>query len=306
MNEDYKKLSESFYQYLKQLGYVERTCRARQLNVEEFLNAMQLQGIRNIELVQEQHIQKYYEYLNTRPSKLNAGVLQLKTSFDYMKSVMHLFSMLQAQGKINNNPTSKVQVIYPDNEYERTILTQEQIKSLYQHCITARERAILSLSYGCGLRAGELEQVNIEDVRFRDKILIVPKGKGNKRRIVPMSSGASQDLADYYYTERDQWTAQRKYRKSDQAFMLNNIGGRMKEFTYNRNIRIIIDRTQDENIKKKEISVHSLRHSIATHLIEQGMAVEQVRDFLGHSQLETTQVYTHISLNQIKKIIDDP
>ncbi len=67
----------------------------------------------------------------------------------------------------------------------------------------------------------------------------------------------------------------------------------------------MIERTENEEIQGKEIAMHSLRHSIATHLIEQGIPVEQVRQFLGHSQLETTQVYTHISKQQLKDLIDD-
>lgn len=87
--------------------------------------------------------------------------------------------------------------------------------------------------------------------------------------------------------------------------MLNSRGGRMREWTYNSSLRNIIVRTEIKAIINKEISMHNLRHSIATHLIEQGIPVEQVRQFLGHSQLETTQVYTHISKQQLKDLIDD-
>ena len=65
----------------------------------------------------------------------------------------------------------------------------------------------------------------------------------------------------------------------------------------------MIERTQNEELKEKQITIHNLRHSIATHLLEQGVAVEQVRIFLGHSQLETTQIYTHISKEQLKELI---
>lgn len=67
----------------------------------------------------------------------------------------------------------------------------------------------------------------------------------------------------------------------------------------------MIDRTENEEMKAKQIRMHSLRHSIATHLIERGIPVEQVRQFLGHSQLESTQIYTHISKQQLKDLIDD-
>ncbi|MEN0050187.1 MAG: tyrosine-type recombinase/integrase, partial [Bacteroidota bacterium] len=170
-----------------------------------------------------------------------------------------------------------------------------------------QERAILSLAYGCGLRASELEKCNIKDVRLKDKLLIVPEGKNKKRRVVPMSKGVAKDLGDYFYLERDRLKMGRAFKLYDAdnrfAFMLHNQGGRMRRWTYNKYLKAIIERSENQIIKDKQISLHNLRHSIATHLIEQGVALEQVRLFLGHSQLETTQIYTRISQEQINKLI---
>lgn len=77
----------------------------------------------------------------------------------------------------------------------------------------------------------------------------------------------------------------------------------MQKGTYNKILKKLIERTGVESIKEKNISIHNLRHSIATHLIEQGIPVEQVREFLGHSQLESTEVYTHISKIQLQKLV---
>ena len=85
--------------------------------------------------------------------------------------------------------------------------------------------------------------------------------------------------------------------------MLHSRGGRMNKWTYNKYLKRIIERTENQAIKDKQITIHNLRHSIATHLLEQGIPVEQVRLFLGHSQLETTQIYTHISRRQLKELV---
>jgi len=220
-----------------------------------------------------------------------------------MKSIDHLFRMLQSAGEIKVNPISTLKFNYPRLEPQRDILSQEEIKQLYEVCESAWERSILSLAYGCGLRVGELDQVNIEDIRMREKIIIIPKGKGNKRRVVPMSPGVVNDLSDYYFNERPFTNG--KDIKDDKAFMLNSRGGRLKEWTYNKQLKKMIGRIESEELQEKEITMHSLRHSIATHLIQQGIPVEQVRQFLGHSQLETTQVYTHISKQQLKDLIKD-
>ena len=144
---------------------------------------------------------------------------------------------------------------------------------------------------------------NIEDIRLREKIVIVPDGKGSKRRVVPISSGVVKDLSDYYYNERESLTKGRDYKPTESAFMLHSRGGRMRKHTYNKYLKIIIERTENQEIKDKQITIHNLRHSIATHLLEQGIPVEQVRIFLGHSQLETTQIYTHISRKQIQTLM---
>lgn len=308
VNEVNRMLSKEFYEYQKALGYGLDTCRSRQLQIEEFMYWVEqkgvLKGINSIEETKAEQLQSYYDYLSERPNKQQDGILHQKTTYDYIKSVEYLFTMLQMQGAVLINPMNTLNFIYPKDEYEREILTQEEIQQLYKHCETARERSILSLGYGCGLRVGEMEQVNMEDIRFRDKMVIVQKGKGNKRRVIPMSSGVKRDLEEYLYNER--CLLDINLGRREHPFMLNNKGGRMREFTYNKHLKLIIERTNIEALKSKELGIHSLRHSIATHLIENGMAIEQVRDFLGHSQLETTQIYTHINLEQIKQLNNDP
>ncbi len=300
----YRDLAESYRNYQSRLGYTRSTCDGRTLQVREFLHWLEVQGKNDITKVQSPDIQNYYGYISERPNKQKPGVLSLKATFDHMQAIRHLFNMLHAAGEIKTHPCNTLKFPHPKKETEREVLTQAEIKQLYGVCTSAWERTILSLGYGCGLRSGEMEQVNINDVRLREKIIIVPKGKGNKRRIIPMSSGVVEDLSDYYFNEREKLAEGRDYQEKDHAFMLNNRGGRMREFTYNKYLKRLLVRTENESILDKEISIHNLRHSIATHLIEQGLSTEQVRQFLGHSELETTQVYTHISAQQLKDLID--
>jgi integrase/recombinase XerD len=300
---DYQKLAESFYQYQKRLGYVENSYKARFNYLNEFLQWLEQQGILAITQIQAPEINRYYNYISSRPSKKDGGALSQKTTHSHMRIIRDLFEMLLRNGQIPINPTSTLNFPYPKISEERTVLDQDEIKQLYQSTETAQERAILSLAYGCGLRVGELVKCNVEDLRLREKILIVPQGKGNKRRVVPMSSGVAKDLANYYYNERDELTKGRDYKPNQNAFMLHSRGGRMQKDTYNKHLKALIERTGNLELKEKQITIHSLRHSIATHLLEQGIAVEQVRMFLGHSQLETTQIYTHISQKQLKDLI---
>lgn len=312
INENYRALAESFYKYLLRLGYNARGNKARYRYLCEFLSWLEQKGIPEINQVSAKEISQYYTYLGERPSRNIArskgSTLNPKTTHSHMRNIRELFTMLQQERKITTNPCSTLKFPYPKDEgREREILTQPEIKQLYQVSGTAQERAILSMAYGCGLRAGELEKCNTGDVRLKEKILIVPEGKGKRRRVVPISNGVVKDLADYYYNERGTLAQRRGYKPNGPgvpgAFMLNSRGGRMMKWTYNSILKTIIERTKDQDITEKEITIHSLRHSIATHLLEQGVPVGQVRLFLGHSQLETTQVYTHISRKQIKNLI---
>ena len=309
INEDYRNLAESFYKYLLRLGYNPKTSKSRYNYLCEFLNWLEQKGLLEITQITALEVTNYYGYISERPSKKDGGILSQKTTHSHMRIIRDLFIMLQnesepdGQPKVKINPCSTLKFPYPKAREERTVLDQEEIQQLYKASETAQERAILSLAYGCGLRVGELVNCNIEDIRLREKIIIIPKGKGNKRRVVPLSNGVVKDLADYYYNERGNLTKGRDYNPKESAFMLHSRGGRMQKGTYNKHLKILIERTENQEIKDKQITIHNLRHSIATHLLEQGIPVEQVRLFLGHSQLETTQIYTHISRKQLDNLM---
>ncbi|MBO4234764.1 tyrosine-type recombinase/integrase [Riemerella anatipestifer] len=297
VNEDYRKLAECFYQYQKRLGYNPKSNKSRLNYLNEFLHWLECQGLLEIKQIQACQIQEYYQYISSRPSKKDGGALSQKTTHSHMRIIRDLFEMLLQNQEIEINPTSTLKFQYPKTSQERNVATQEEIKQLYEATETAQERAILSLAYGCGLRVSELVNCNIEDIKLREKIIIIPQGKGNKRRVVPMSNGVVKDLSNYYYNER--------INQSSNAFMLNKKGNRMQKWTYNKHLKTLIERTQNEALKEKQITIHNLRHSIATHLLEQGIPVEQVRIFLGHSQLETTQIYTHISADQLRSVVHE-
>lgn len=304
----YLDLAERFQAHLLRIGYHPKSSRSKYNYICEFLHYLERQGMVDITQVSAKQINDYYAYISSRPSLKDGTTLSQKTTHGHLRNVRDLFKMLVAQGKIPSNPCGTLTFPYPKQRTARIILTQAEVQQLYEVCDTAQERAILSLAYGCGLRVGELEKCDIKDVRLREKILIVPDGKGRKRRVVPMSGGVVKDLGEYFYYERNHLKVGRDFLKTTDnhyAFMLHGRGGRMRKWTYNKYLKALIERTENETIINKQISIHSLRHSIATHLLEQGMSVHGVRQFLGHSQLETTQAYTHISPEQLQQLLED-
>jgi len=297
LNESYQKEIEKFYQTLVTLGYAESSCRHGRCCVEDFLQFVELHGIKNINEITGIHLTDYQKYLQLRPNKTKGGTLNPKTIHHHIRYLAHFFDHRQREGKIAVNPFDSFMYRYPNMpDRERTVLTQEEIQTLYKHTENALEEAVLALAYGCGLRAGEIERLNMEDVNFKEDILTVKQGKGNKRRTVPLAGKVSEQL-ERYLQERLQEQA------DSRAFLLNFKKRRYREHNGNYLLRRLVARSGNTELQQKEVSLHVLRHSIATHLIEKGLSLEKVRDFLGHTHIETTAIYTHISQEQINKLV---
>ena len=170
------------------------------------------------------------------------------------------------------------------------ILTTEEVRQLYQatdsSALGLRDKAMLGIYYGCGLRRSEGEQLNIADINTKDKVLLVSKAKNFKQRLVPFTEAIKADLLNYLHYG---WPLLNKG-KEKEAFFISRRGDRIT----GGNLHIRLKQLADKAGIKKHIGLHTLRHSIATHLLQSGMELEHISRFLGHSSLESTQVYTHI------------
>ena len=281
-----------YYNYLLVKGYREETARKRYLDIKEFLQFTQ----KNYKEITETEVYKYYHYLQQRTNKVTgSGTLKFKTIYDIILGISGFYEMLFELRKLPN--LLQINIGYPknyENDFVREILSQEEIQKLYA-ISNLQEAVILNLAYGCGLRVAELVAVNKEDLYLKENLLIVPKGKNSKRRIIPITEKVKKEIEFFLSNEN-------KICNDKNAVILNNKGFRMQEWTYNSTLKNLIKKLQLSEERIKKISIHSLRHSIATHLLENGMELEKVRDFLGHSQLETTEIYTHINKNQLKNL----
>lgn len=292
-----------FREHLLRLGHGTHGTATKYAHLLEFFHWLEQRGIGRGDMITPRHITEHYSYLQQRPNAINGQPLHIVSLHHHVRAIALYFDQLQAEGRISLHPMGALKFPTPrkDDGAQREVLTQEEVRELYDHAADHRERAMLGLAYGCGMRVGELVAVNLADIKLGERILIVPKGKGNKRRVIPLSSGVIEDLGDYYHGQREALTQGRSYNEPA-AFMLNGVGGRMRKGTWNKHLKAMIARTGNAALQAKAISMHNLRHSIATHLIEQGVKVEQVREFLGHSCLESTQVYTHIGRKHLKEL----
>jgi integrase/recombinase XerD len=298
---------QAFAQYIAKIGYAKGTGRFLKDHTKEFLLDMERKGIISLEKVQPEHIKEHYSHLEQRPNKNTGGGLSSVSLGHHVYSIRTFFNYLQAAGKLNTNPMSGL--VFPSPQHgERTVLTEEEIKKLYDAAENLRDLAILSIFYGCGLRAEEGEKLSVRDVHFRQQLLYVREGKKKKRRVIPMSVRVAEDLKNYYYHERTYYAEQNiryphwKQTEADrEAFFLNNAGTRMRKSELRKRIKRMA--AKEPLFAGRSLDLHSLRHSISTHLLERGLDLEHIKEFLGHAYLYTTQRYTRISQEQIRKVI---
>ncbi len=159
-----------------------------------------------------------------------------------------------------------------------------------------RDRAILELLYGTGIRLNELLQLNISDIDFHGDTVKV-MGKGRKHRIVPLGSKA-KDALKKYLVHRDQWFSDATGENDRHAVFLSVHGKRL----YPKGVYIIVNRYIGSVSDLEKKSPHVLRHSFATHLLNHGADLRVVKELLGHESLSTTQLYTHVTVDRLKRI----
>jgi integrase/recombinase XerD len=282
-------LVNEFKNYLYQLGYSEGTRQSLPALVAEFLGQQQISYISYVE--QEQVI-AFYDWLHVRPLKRGSGALSEAMISQYVYALRTFFSWAEVTGQTDYNPVSALKFKQADTG-TRQPLTTLAIQSLFEAAATLKEKAVLHLFYSCGLRRSEGEALNIRDIHFREQLLYVREGKGARRRVVPLTQKVTADMEAYYLQDRCSSSVKKVI--DEDAFMLNQRGGRLQGAGY----LTILNRLKDKAGIDMEITLHHLRHSIATHLLQAGMSLEYVRDFLGHKHLESTQIYAKINQEQL-------
>ncbi|QMU66251.1 MAG: tyrosine-type recombinase/integrase [Flavobacteriaceae bacterium] len=296
--ETYQNYAINYKKHLDILGLNHQTTQTRYLYLKEFFSWLEYQYLFKIEEVTTQDISSYHEYLKVKISQRTNLPIKQKSRYDHMRNLQQFLGHLLDLGIIKSSPASHLKFTNPTEKVERYIFTQNQIKELYR-VANNQEIALLHIGYGCGLRVQELSDLNKVDIRITERLIIVEKGKNSKRRLVPISKKVAEELELFIFSNEN---------KSN-AIFINNKGYRMQEWTFNSLLKKLIKRTDFGNKLPAEalckIGIHNLRHSIATHLLANGMKLEQVQTFLGHSHIESTEIYTHISQNQINNLYDN-
>jgi integrase/recombinase XerD len=284
-------LSQSFEKWLKTLGYAESTVYLSVRYVTDFFFYLKTQEITELEQITPAMVEIYHKHLQTRSHRRQTGGLSQNYIVSNINALKRFSRYLQLTGKANLDITLQAKA---DKATPKIILTPEEIKALYQACsndyLGIRDRAILSLYYGCGLRRTEGANLDVKDILLKERLVFVRAGKGYKERYVPMTGAVKDNLEEYICNAREYIQNFKQETKAEALFLSVQV----KRMCGNQVITRIQKLAGKAGINKP-VGLHTLRHSIATHLLQSGLTLEEVSRFLGHSSMESTQIYTHLA-----------
>lgn len=240
------------------------------------------------------HSKKFFEFVIKEPKEVNEDdakkyIAYLMSDKKYMPSSVNLAlsSLKFFFNEILQN-TAFNAVKAPKSEKKLpTVLTKDEVKRLINATTNPKHRLLIELLYSSGLRVSECVSIKLDDLDLNEKIGKIKHGKGNKERYIILSNNLIQHLEEFL--------TKRKY-QSDYIFSRSN-----KPITTRQAQKIVKEAAIKAGIKKN-VFCHALRSSFATHLLEAGTDIRVIQELLGHSNLSTTQIYTKVSTQQLKKV----
>lgn len=301
-------LNIGFLNWLKTLGYSAATIYTRRRNLREFLLYLERSGVSAMDQATGEQVKDFVIYLKRRENKRYGSGLMNASINVAVGSVNKFFEYLQQSGSVIMVPDN---LQYVEELYRpRIVLSLQEINALYEttyikECfarrgpdeyhgaILQRDRAMLGIYYGCGLRKSEGVGLTVSDILSERKLVFVRKGKGSKERYVPVTDGNLKYITEYLHDGRNYLLTRGQSGKD--AFFINQSGESCSDQALSDRLDKLVKRSNNSGLQGKRPTLHTLRHSIATHLLQSGMEIEMIQKFLGHASMESTQIYTHLA-----------
>jgi integrase/recombinase XerD len=299
MNTHYKILAEQYAHYFDTLGYNAKTRKRYTGIIMQFFEWLEANNIPRISLLHHRQMQAYFDFVQISKSQKTKQAYSIVHLNDIFFGVDKLCQFLHDMGMSNvpTPPNYRIKHNQQQETIDNTIpFSIEEIKQLQQAIpntyvnfnFAERQtkqyelRLIFALCYGCALRRMEAYNLTANDIDFDRKVLFVQQGKNYKDRFVPLNDNVCSTLKDYIYNFRN------LLKLPHNRLFVHSLP------ILHKSLKEVQQATQNEEIKSKRLYLHLLRHSMATHLLQNGMDIESISKFLGHSSLISTQVYTHI------------
>jgi len=294
-----------FYPYLLKYndtmllrGYSNATLNRRDSDTRRFIAWCDERSLGHPNQITKPMLERYQRYLYHYRQEHNHRPLSPSSQNHYLTSIKQFFKWLTQQNYLLYNPASELLIIKPNPSLPAVLSVEEVERLMQQPDIQTAEglhdRAILELFYSTGLRRNELRQLKQQHIALHQKTLYVHQGKGHKDRLIPVGDCALHWLSRYLSESRDQFLIDRHQdtlflTDSGGEFGNGNLGNKVKRYMKHADINVMG-------------SCHLLRHAMATHMLENGADLRFIQAMLGHSNLNTTQIYTHVSIRQLQQV----
>lgn len=281
----HKVLETAFSEWLKLTGYAGTSVYSIPNHIRELLHYLEQQN-KALTALTAQDLHTYFFHLKARRKQRSPGAL----STNYLHKHRQAVKLFSRYLRETDQAYIDVDIQLPGQTRKmQDILTKKEIRELYNACeptpVGIRDRAMLAVFYGCGLRRKEGVNLDITDYNEEKSLLYVRQGK-RRERYVPLTQTIKGELSNYLTYARPQWEGA----NTTPAFFISKTGHRLQGQSH----MVRFKQLQKKAGIDKNAGLHSLRHSIATHLLEGEMPLKQIALFLGHRSLESTQIYTHI------------
>ena len=281
---------DKYLEYLKyQKNYSNYTINSYKTDILEFLDYLEREGLNYLDIVYSD-IRFYLMYLKEEKKDTNASIDRK------LSALRGFYKYMANENIIKSNIFSLVNGPKKDKKLPR-YFEYNELEELFNVCDTStslgqRDLLILEMLYATGVRVGELVNIKVDDINKSERKIII-LGKGNKERIVEYGDYC-EDILNLYL--KDGYKELNK--DNSEYLLLNKNGGVLTE----RGVRYLLDKIIKNTSINKNISPHMIRHSFATHLLNEGCDLLTVQKLLGHESISATQVYTHVSTDRLKEV----
>lgn len=282
------KYTKKFINYLTiEKNYSNHTIQSYETDLELYINYFHNKDILNINKQDIRTYLKYLDELNYKTSSISRMLSSLRSFYNY----------LLKNNIVTTNPFKNIK--NPKKEKKLpNFIKYEELEEILKTChsddpLGIRNQLIIELFYSTGIRISELINIKVSDIDFSNNIIKV-LGKGDKERIVYFGTYALESINKYLNESRDILLKG----KQSQYLFINHLGNHLTD----RGVRDIMERVIKESTVKNKISPHTLRHTFATHMLNEGADLKTVQELLGHSSLSTTGIYTHVSNERLRNI----
>jgi integrase/recombinase XerD len=285
------QLQDFLHYLIVERGLAMNTIQSYQRDLKKYIHYIkEHEKIESLEATSRIHILGFLK-------QLKESGLSSRTLARHIASIRSFHQFLLRDKVVSHDPSVHVETPQPGRTLPK-ILSLEEVELLLeapslQTAFGVRDKAMLEVLYATGIRVSELVGLNLGDIHLTMGFLRCI-GKGNKERIIPIGQAATESLENYINTARSELVG----KKTTDALFLNHHGNRISRQGFWK----LLKRITKEAAIKKELTPHTLRHSFATHLLENGADLRAVQEMLGHADISTTQIYTHVTKARMKDI----